>query len=124
MSTKSMAVLSVCVLVGVVGLIAVGLFAYPQYDVYRSRLRGEAAKAQAESEKLILIEQAKAELEAAKSRAEAIKIVGEVAQKYPEYRQQEFIGAFANALEQGKIEQIIYVPTEASIPIIEARDNR
>ena len=53
-------------------------------------------------------------------RAEAIQILGEAAQQYPEYRQQEFIGAFAEALQQGTIRQIVYVPTEANIPIMEA----
>ena len=43
-----------------------------------------------------------------------------MAQKYPEYRQQEFIGAFAEAIQSGQVEQIIYVPTEANIPIVEA----
>ncbi len=46
--------------------------------------------------------------------------MGEAAQKYPEYRQQEFIGAFGEALKSGTISQIIYVPTEANIPIMEA----
>ncbi len=54
-------------------------------------------------------------------RAEAIKIVGQAAKDYPEYRNQEFIGAFAHAIQDGRISQIIYVPTEANIPITEAR---
>ena len=42
------------------------------------------------------------------------------AKDFPEYRTQEFIGAFADALREGKITQIMYVPTEANIPITEA----
>ena len=76
----------------------------------------------AEQEKQVQIEQARSELESAKLRAEAIEIVGAASQKYPEYRLQEFIGAFAQAMENGAIEKIIYVPTEANIPIIEARN--
>lgn len=90
-------------------------------SIVTSRLAGQAAFAHSESERKVLVSQAEAELEAAKLRAEAIKIVGEVAQKYPEYRNQEFIGAFGEALRSDKIDQIIYVPTEANIPIIERK---
>ncbi|WP_312307640.1 hypothetical protein [Acinetobacter variabilis] len=45
---------------------------------------------------------------------------GQAAKDYPEYRKQEFIGAFGEALREGRIQQIIYVPTEANIPIVEA----
>lgn len=74
----------------------------------------------AEQEKQIQIEQARAELESAKLRAEAISVVGKASQQYPEYRLQEFIGAFGEAIQSGAIDQIIYVPTEANIPIVEA----
>jgi len=68
----------------------------------------------------VIVTQADAERDAAKARAEAIAIMGEAAKKYPEYRTQEFIGAFAEALKEGKTNQIIYVPTEANIPVLEA----
>jgi hypothetical protein len=90
-------------------------------NIVTSRLAGQAAFAHSESERKVLVSQAEAELEAAKLRAEAIKIVGEMAQKYPEYREQEFIGAFGEALRSDKIDQIIYVTTEANIPIIERK---
>ena len=67
-----------------------------------------------------MIETARAEVEAAELRAQAIGIMGEAAKNYPEYRLQEFMGAFAEALKEGNIQQIIYVPTEANIPILEA----
>ncbi|MDA4958584.1 hypothetical protein PGK18_18785, partial [Acinetobacter baumannii] len=53
-------------------------------------------------------------------RAEAIQTIGKAAKDYPEYRNQEFIGAFGEALRDGKIQQIVYVPTEANIPVLEA----
>jgi hypothetical protein len=59
-------------------------------------------------------------MEAAKLRAEAIQIVGKASQEFPEYRHQEFIGAFAEALKEGNIDQIIYVPTETNVPIVTA----
>lgn len=84
---------------------------------------GQAALAEAEQSKMIQVQVAKAELESAKLRAEAIKLVGQAAKDYPEYRKQEFIGAFGEALRDGRIQQIIYVPTEANIPIVEAGKN-
>lgn len=100
-------------------LLGFGMWGCPTYGVYSARMDGEAKRAHAEQERQVLVLQAAAELEAAEKRAKAIEIVGKMAKEYPEYRQQEFIGAFAEALKEGKIAQIIYVPTEANIPILE-----
>lgn len=82
-------------------------------------MAGEAALKQAQQTRQIMVTQAQAELDSSTLRARAIGIVGQATKDFPEYRQQEFIGAFAEALKEGNIEQIIYVPTEANIPIIE-----
>lgn len=108
----------------VVLLIVAVLGGCPQYAVYEQRLKGQAELARAEQNRQILVSQAHAEREAATQRAQAIQIMGEAAKQYPEYRQQEFIGAFAEAVKEGKISQIIYVPTEANIPITEAGRHR
>lgn len=100
--------------------IMASLAAWPQYRVYESRLNGEAILAHAVSAREVQVRQAQGEKEAAVLRAEAIKIVGQATKDFPEYRQQEFIGAFAEAIKEGRINQIIYVPTEANIPITEA----
>ncbi len=100
--------------------IASVMYIVPKYRVWQQGLSGEAALAKAEQTKRILIKQAQAEKESAAIRAEAIKIIGQAAKDFPEYRTQEFIGAFAEALNNGSIDQIIYVPTEANIPITEA----
>lgn len=114
--------LAVIVIVSiVVSLISFLLWFVPTYGVWQAGLGGKAALMRAEQEKQIQIEQAKAELESAKLRAEAISIVGEASKMYPEYRTQEFIGAFGEAIKSGSIDQIIYVPTEANIPIVGAR---
>lgn len=101
-------------------LIAAGMYGCPQYQVYSQNLHGQAELARAAQTRMIQIEQAKGEETAATHRANAIKIMGQAAKDFPEYRKQEFIGAFAEALHNGKINQIIYVPTEAGIPITEA----
>ena len=102
------------------GLIALGMAGCPKYKVYQQGLVGKAKLMRAGQERKILVEQAQAEFEAAEYRVKAISIVGKAAKEFPEYRLQEFMGAFAEALQSDKIEQIIYVPTEANIPIMEA----
>lgn len=104
----------------VVALIAGMMFGLPIYRVWQQGLRGEANLARAEQERQILVEQARAERDAAILRAEAIAIVGAAARYFPEYRVQEFIGAFGEALQNGNIEKLVFVPTEANIPIVEA----
>ncbi len=116
MKPSSIIILSAVVIALILGL----MFGLPQYSVWQQEMAGKARLAEATQSRQILIEQARAEKEAAILQAEAIKIMGEAAQKYPEYRKQEFIGAFGEALKAGTISQIIYVPTEANIPILEA----
>lgn len=112
---------SLLVIVVVVAILIGGfLGVYPYYKVWKQEMNGRAALAEAGQSKMIQVEQARAELESATLRAQAIKTIGVAAQKYPEYRQQEFVGAFGEALREGKINQIIYVPTEANIPVLEA----
>jgi len=81
---------------------------------------GKAVLAEAEHSRMARVEAAKAEKEAAQLTADAIAIVGEAAQKFPEYRQQEFYLALGEALQKGTIQQILYLPTEAGLPITEA----
>lgn len=115
----------------VIGLIAMGLLWSPLVGPWSQERRGMADLREAQQNRQILIEQAEAqrqvavlkaqgEKDAAELQAEAIGIVGKAAKDFPEYRQQEFIGAFADAMKAGTVGQIIYVPTEANIPILEA----
>lgn len=110
----------------IIGIVSAGIafllalmFGLPVYSVWQQGLRGQAELARAERSRQIAVAQALAEREAATARAEAIAIMGKAAKDYPEYRTQEFIGAFAEALREAQIKQIIYVPTEAQIPILE-----
>ena len=89
------------------------------------KYEGKAILAKAEHSRKARVEAAKAEKEAAQLTADAIAIVGAAAQEFPEYRQQEFYLALGEALQEGLIDQIIYLPTEAGLPITEAgRFNR
>ena len=112
------------IIVGVVVFVMVLIFAlmvgYRYYSVWSMEMQGKAKLAEATQSRQIQIEQARSEREAAALRAEAIAIVSKAAKEFPEYRLQEFLGAFAEALKEGNINQIMYVPTEANIPITEA----
>ena len=103
-----------------IAIIAISALGFPYYRVWSQEMRGKAALAEATQSKMIQIEQARAELESAELRSKAIEVIGKSAKEYPEYREQEFIGAFGEALREGDINQVIYVPTEGNIPILEA----
>lgn len=116
--------ITIVAIIGIIVVLAGLMFGLPVWNVWKSTLAGEAAFKMAQQTRQIQVVQAQGELDAARLRAQAIGIVGKAAKDYPEYRQQEFIGAFAEALKDGKMDQIIYVPTEANIPIIEAGAGR
>ena len=115
---------SVCVFL-LFGGIGSCMYFGPKYKVWQQEMAGKAEYAKAEQNRKIKIEEAKANLEAeklnaqaeiarAKGAAEAIKIEnGSITPAYIQYlwvRQQ-------NANTNNKI---IYIPTEAGLPILEA----
>ena len=106
---------------GLLGLSIIFLLMWgcPTYNVWQQGLAGKAKLERADQERKILVSRARVELEASELQAQAIEIVGKVAKKYPEYRHQEFMGAFSDAInnENSPI-KLILVPTEGNIPII------
>lgn len=106
-------------------LVVLGFWGCPKYNVWQQEMSGRAEFAKAEQNRRIRIEEAKANLEAeklnaaaeierARGAAEAIKIEnGALTEKYIQYlwvRQQ-------NNLND---KTIIYIPTEANLPVLEA----
>ncbi len=106
-----------------------GCAAYPVYNVWASEQEGKAEFVRAEQNRKIKIEEAKANLEAeklnaeaeierAKGAAKAIEIEnGSITENYIRYlwvRQQ-------NNLND---KTVIYIPTEGSLPILEASRNK
>lgn len=108
-----------CVAAAAVLMLALVLL-YPVLNVYYKEMRGKASLAEAQFSRQVEVARAQAELDAAELQAEAIRTVGAAAKEFPEYRNQQFITAFGDAMNNGNVEKIIYVPTEANIPIIEA----
>ncbi len=109
-------------------LLCGGLYGCPQYSVYQSKLAGEAELANAEFSKQVQIKDAEGKLAAASKLAEvevkraegvakANKIIGDSLQNNEAYLRYLWI----NNLEAGgKAPTVIYVPTEAGLPILEA----
>lgn len=120
------ALVNLCVTIFVVCvLLLVGtLWGVPQYKVYSQQLSGEAKLREAESSRQIAVEEAKAKLEAskllsqaeverAKGVAEANKIIGGSLKENREY----LTYLWLESLKEG---DVIYVPTEANLPLLEA----
>ncbi len=115
MSKSNIALTSIAVIAGIVVI----MFVWPIYTVWQQGKMGEAALKRAGQERQMIKERAKAELAAANDTASAIEIVGAMAKKYPEYRYQEFMNAFADALTSKDTPiKLILVPTEAQMPIL------
>lgn len=107
-------------------LLAAAMAVFPQWNVWRAEMQGRAALAQAENERLVLVEDAKARLESAKFFAEAeverAKGVAEAnriiadglagPEGYLRYLWIQQLGS--------NKQDVIYIPTEAGIPILEA----
>lgn len=108
-------------------LICGGLWGCPQYFVYSQRMDGEAQLAHSEYSKQVQVQDALGKLEAAKSLAaaeierakgvaEANKIIGDSLKGHTEYLKWLYI----EGLRENKNLQMIYIPTEAGLPILEA----
>ena len=102
------------------------LWGAPQYKIYRLEKNGLALLKEAEWSKQVLIEEARAqkesaslyaeaEIERARGVAEANRIIGTGLKGNEEYLKYLYIQGLS-----GNDNQIIYVPTEATIPILEA----
>jgi len=128
MNREGSAGVLVVVLLGVALMVLVGgmMWGIPQYRVYNSRLTGEAEFKRAEQNRKIKIEEAKAVKEAAallgeaevaraKGVAEANKIIGDSLKGNEAYLRYLWIDGL-----KSNEQQIIYVPTEAGLPILEA----
>lgn len=107
-------------------LILLGMWGCPNYSVYQQNLEGEAELARATQNRQISIQEAQAKKESAKDLAEAEviraegvaranKIIGESLKNNDSYLHYLFINNLENTQNQ-----IIYLPTEAGLPVLEA----
>lgn len=122
------------IVVGVVGLgttlfivlIILMMWGLPRYGVYRQRLAGEAELANADYSRQVTVREAQAkkdsavllaeaEVERAKGVAKANQIIGDSLKDNEAYLRYLFVNNLADTKDQ-----VIYVPTEANLPILEA----
>ncbi|MFH0808459.1 MAG: membrane protease subunit [archaeon] len=106
-------------------LLGAFLWGIPNYKVYSRELNGKAQLREAEWNRQIAVQEAQALKESAKLKAEAEVIraqgiadsndiiAGSITEEYIRYK-------FVEGLNDGNTE-VIYVPTEANLPILEAR---
>lgn len=105
---------------------AAGMAGCPEYNVWQQRLQGEASLARATQDRQIAVQEAnakmdaavmlaKAEVERAKGVAQANKIIGDSLKDNEAYLRYLFVNNLADTKDQ-----VIYIPTEANLPILEA----
>lgn len=121
--SKTALIVSISVLTTMIGGCA---FGYPKYKVWSAQMEGEAELAQAEGNRRIAVLEAESKLAAAKSLAaaeverargvaEANAIIGESLKGNESYLRYLWI----ENLDKGG-NSVIYIPTEAGLPILEA----
>lgn len=121
-------IISILLIPVLIFIILVSLWGIPKYRIYRQDLAGQANLRQQEWEKKISIEGAKAKKESAvleaeaevtraKGVAEANKIIGDSLRNNEGYLRYLWI----NNIQTGDNVERIYIPTEANMPILEAK---
>lgn len=109
-------------------VIVVLMFGLPLYNVWQQEMAGKAEMAKAEQNRKILIEEARARLEAeklnaqaeverAKGMAEAMKL--ENGTLNTTYNQYLFIRTLEKLADKGDLPQIIYIPSEGLVPVMD-----
>lgn len=106
------------------------MWGIPTYQVWQQEMAGKAEMAKAEQNRKILIEEAKARLEAeklnaqaeierAKGMAEAMKIENGTLNSV--YNQYLFIRTLEKLADKGNLPQIIYMPSQGLVPVMDVK---
>ena len=112
-------------------LVACGMWGCPKYNVWQQGLVGEAELKRAEQNRKITVQEAQAkmdaasllaqaEVERAKGVAQANKIIGESLKNNEAYLRWLWVEGLSDPKSPSKV---IYIPTEANLPILEAIRN-
>ncbi|MFJ1429404.1 hypothetical protein ACILE2_01195 [Capnocytophaga canimorsus] len=113
---------------GMITIISALMFGLPIYNVWQQEMAGKAEMAKAEQNRKILIEEAKARLEAeklnaqaeierARGMAEAMRIENGTLNSV--YNQYLFIRTLEKLADKGNLPQIIYMPSNGLVPIMD-----
>ncbi len=113
--------------------VALLMFGLPRYNVWQQEMAGKAEMAKAEQNRRILVEEAKAKLEAeklnaqaeierAKGMAEAMRVEnGTLSETYNQYL---FIRTLEKLADKGDLPQIIYVPSNGLLPVMDVNKTK
>jgi len=115
-------------------LIGTGLYGCPKYEVWQQGLKGEAELNRAQQNRKIAVNEAEAkrdaadmlaeaEIKRARGVAEANKIIGEGLKGHEEYLRYLWLMSLEHVANSVNGSTVIYVPTEANLPILEATRN-
>jgi regulator of protease activity HflC (stomatin/prohibitin superfamily) len=118
-------IIIVSIIVIVIGLLMYGC---PKYNVWSQGLKGQAELRRAEQNRKIAVQEAEAKKDSAKALAEAEiiraggvaeanKIIGNSLKNNEGYLRYLYIQGLS---EPGNAGNVIYIPTEAGLPILEA----
>jgi len=116
--------ITIGIIVGILAIIAILMIAIPKYRVWSQEMQGRAEFARAEQNRQIMVTQAEAQLLVEKLNAqmevERAKGVAEAMEIITEYINQPYLfWRFINMLQTTQ-NQIIYIPTEGMMPVLEA----
>jgi len=114
------------IVIVIAAVIGMPMYLYPKYEIYRQRSAGEATLAHSQSAKEVAVSEARAKMEAAEflSKAEIIraegvakanKIIGDSLKENEAYLRYLWIQTLETTNPT-----VVYVPTEAGLPILEA----
>lgn len=113
----------IAVILVIIGVIGLGMWGLPRYRVWSSEMHGRVQLAEAEFEKQRIVVEAEARLEAERlnAQAEVARAEGAAAAMYEV--QDALTETYIRYLwvrSMADNPNVIYVPTEASLPILEA----
>lgn len=118
-------VIGIAITTFIVLIIGLCMWIFPKYSVWAKELNGKAQLREAEYSKQVLIEEAKANLEAEKLNAQAEIERAKGMAKAMEIENGKLTEAYIKYLwvrsMSGNGANTIYVPTEAGLPILEAK---
>lgn len=117
----------IAVIIGILVLVSFWMIVGPTYRVWEKGLAGKAELAQAEWNRQIIVRQAQAKKDSAVLEAEAEVLRAEGVAKANEIVAQGLGGPegylrylYIHMLSEQQEKQIIYIPTEAGLPVLEA----
>jgi Tfp pilus assembly protein PilE len=108
---------------GLLALIVLAMWGCPHYKVYSQRKEGEAMLAHAQSSREVAVAEAKAKMEAATLLAQADTIRAHGIARSNQIIGQSLTSAYLHWFWIDNIDKsnnVIYVPTEANLPVMEA----